>query len=408
MKEPKVNCPRILVVDDEQAILDEYKEILCPTTGSNESQAKLEELEAKLFSKTSAKSSAAPLELVLCSQGDEAVEKVRAAVEKNEPFAVAFLDVRMPPGPNGVRTAEHIRALDPYIQIVIVTAYSDVDPVDISHRVPPADKLLYLQKPFHPHEIQQFATALSAKWLAEKQLQAKNAELAKSNKQLRREITEHKQTENRRQLLSHALESTLDSVYITNIEGHIIFVNKALCQQYGYEESEIVGKSSGILWLGESESANTKSVFQTRRSQGIYENGFYHKRKDNSLFPVSLSRTIIKDSAGNPVAVVGVARDIWKRVLREHELRTANLKLEQQKQLREQMITVASEELEAPLADLRNVVCDAKTGALGQIGPELKQKLESAEDDIRELTRIIGNFCNTQKIATDKIQVGVD
>ena len=145
--------PRILVVDDEQTILDEFREILCPDTNSDAPAKELEELSAKLFPDGRPGPAITSFDVVLCRQGDEAVETVSKAIEQDQPFAAVFLDVRMPPGPDGVWTAEQIRKLDANIQVVIVTAYSDVDPWDIGQRVAPADKLLYVQKPFHPHEI---------------------------------------------------------------------------------------------------------------------------------------------------------------------------------------------------------------------------------------------------------------
>jgi diguanylate cyclase (GGDEF)-like protein len=92
------------------------------------------------------------------------VTAVREALTAEEPFAVAFLDMRMPPGPDGVWAASRIRELDPAIEIVVCTAYSDVDPRDIGGLVPPEEKLSYLQKPFHPHEIRQMTISLASKW----------------------------------------------------------------------------------------------------------------------------------------------------------------------------------------------------------------------------------------------------
>jgi len=85
----------------------------------------------------------------------------------DDPFAVVFLDMRMPPGPDGVWAAARIRELDPAVEIVICTAYSDVDPRDIGGMVPPEEKLSYLQKPFHPHEIRQMTISLASKWRSE-------------------------------------------------------------------------------------------------------------------------------------------------------------------------------------------------------------------------------------------------
>lgn len=395
MKELKLYNPRILVVDDEQAILDEFQEVLCPTIDSGEPELKMEDSGGKLFSKTSPSFSVISFDLALCHQGDEAVEKVRASIEENEPFAAVFLDVRMPPGPDGVWTAEHIRTLDPYVQIVIVTAYSDVDPLDISHRVPPADKLLYIQKPFHPHEIRQFASALGAKWFAEKQLLKQAADLARSNEQLRREIAEHKRTEEKRQLLSHAIMSTDDSVYIADMEDKIIFVNRAFCETYGYKEEEVIGQSSNILWKGNSPSSDTRNSYQAVSG---WEVGFYHARKDGSEFPVSLSKSAVTDEDGNEIALVGVARDISERMQVEDELRTENL-------LKSRLAIMVSEGLRTLLATFRRIIYDAMTGALGEISPKLRETLKLADRNADRAIRIISDFHDTSKIDANKTEL---
>lgn len=179
---PDTGPIRILVVDDDLQILMLYKKTLCP------------EPRADTF------------DLTLCQQAEEAVEAVRKAVESENPFAVAFLDVRMPPGPDGVWVAEQIRALDPYTEIVMVTGYSDTTPDEIAGRVPPTDKLLYLQKPFHNHEIHHFASALGSKWRGEIELrkiysnlegliEQRNRDLIKLNEQLRNDITKRENAE---------------------------------------------------------------------------------------------------------------------------------------------------------------------------------------------------------------------
>jgi PAS domain S-box-containing protein len=137
----------------------------------------------------------------------------------------------------------------------------------------------------------------------------------------------YKKTKERAELLSGAIMSTSDSVYITDMTDRIVFVNRAFCDTYGYEEQEVIGESSSILWIGQSESRHTRSVFRTEAVGDSWKVGFYHKRKDGSMFPVSLSRSIIKDSNGNSVAVVGVARDISELTLIEDQIDTLNRKL---------------------------------------------------------------------------------
>ena len=182
MTVPEPNSIRILAVDDEPSVLMLYQETLRPE--SNPSH----------------------FDLTLCTQAGQAVEAVQVAVAESKPFTVAFLDVRMPPGPDGVWLAEQIRALDPYTEIVMVTGYSDTKPDEIASRVPPADKLLYLQKPFHNHEIQHFAASLSTKWLGERELrkirdhlegriERRTVELVRLNEQLTQDITRRESAE---------------------------------------------------------------------------------------------------------------------------------------------------------------------------------------------------------------------
>ena len=131
-----------------------------------------------------------------CQQGDEAICEVQKALENEQPFAVAFIDVQMPPGPDGVATAEQIRKLDPNIQIVIITGHSDFDVCEISERIPPEDKLLFLQKPVHSQEITQFALALTAKWQSDHLLRKQNETLIELNQSLKENADLRKQLEN--------------------------------------------------------------------------------------------------------------------------------------------------------------------------------------------------------------------
>ena len=169
------NTVRVLVVDDEPDIRDAYRQILLETDVSQDI-AGFRELRARLFAKTpaapqaQAQARAASFDPVFCEQAEAAVTAVQEALALQQPFAVVFLDMRMPPGRDGVWAATKIREIDPAIEIVICTAYSDVDPCEIGGIVPPEDKLSYLQKPFHPHEVRQMAIALGSKWRAERRI----------------------------------------------------------------------------------------------------------------------------------------------------------------------------------------------------------------------------------------------
>ena len=167
---------RVLVVDDEAEVRDAYRQILLEQELTQE-MVGFRELRSRLFNRKNAADTArqrsparAGFEPSFCDGAEAAVTAVKEALARNEPYAVVFLDMRMPPGPDGAWAATKIRELDPAVEIVVCTAYSDVDPCEIGGLAPPEDKLSYLQKPFHPHEIRQLAIALSSKWRAERRI----------------------------------------------------------------------------------------------------------------------------------------------------------------------------------------------------------------------------------------------
>ena len=179
---------RILVVDDEESVRGAFRDCLATAIGASDA------LGDELFG-AGAKTEREQVnfDLTLTSQGADAVDAVRRSLVAGEPYSVAFLDMRMPPGIDGAETARRIRALDPLINLVLVTGYSDVDIGEVATQVLPADKLFFIAKPFQVNEIRQQAAALSARWSAESDmiqaLRQRNVELqaAVSNAQAARE-----------------------------------------------------------------------------------------------------------------------------------------------------------------------------------------------------------------------------
>ncbi len=160
----------------------------------------------------------------------------------------------------------------------------------------------------------------------------------------------HRKTEEKVQLLSGAVMSTDDSVHITDMEGKIIFVNRAFCETYGYTEEEIIGKSCDLLWMGSGRGDNTENVFQAASGGSSWAAGFYHKRKDRTIFPVSLSQSKITDAKGNDVAFVGIARDISELIFVENELRTENMELSKRRRQNSELAYTALDAVNRALA----------------------------------------------------------
>jgi signal transduction histidine kinase len=151
---------RILVIDDNHAIHDDFRKILC---GGQNGDA-LAEQEAELFGEPSAKACAARFQIDSAMQGREGLERVERAVAAGEPYAMAFVDVRMPPGWDGIETTAKIWEVSPDLQVVICTAYSDYSWDDMIAKVGQSDRLVILKKPFDNVEVLQLANAMTAKW----------------------------------------------------------------------------------------------------------------------------------------------------------------------------------------------------------------------------------------------------
>jgi diguanylate cyclase (GGDEF)-like protein len=180
-----------LLVDDNHSIHEDFQKILGVTAGENA----LNEARSALFGDTSNCMEAEQFELDCVDQGQHALARVQMALKAGRPYAVAFVDMRMPPGWDGLETIERLWEEDPMMQIVICTAYSDQPWDEIRRRVGRNDKLLILQKPFTSVQVLQLAAALSQKWnlayKVEGQLKELNAlvearttELQRANDQL--------------------------------------------------------------------------------------------------------------------------------------------------------------------------------------------------------------------------------
>jgi len=156
----------ILVIDDEASVREAYR-LLFAEHSAQQSGSRAETLAEELFGSAASSMIAPPTftaEVAFASQGLEGVERVAAALQTGTPYKVAFIDIRMPPGIDGKETARRIRALDPDINIVIVSAWTDHSVTDIAAVAGPPDKIFYICKPFEAEEVRHMARALIERW----------------------------------------------------------------------------------------------------------------------------------------------------------------------------------------------------------------------------------------------------
>ncbi len=190
---PLLISRRVLVVDDNAAIHEDFRKIL---GGNTESSAELLAAERLLLGEAAPGVARPAFEIDTALQGQEGVARVRHALEEERPYAMAFIDMRMPPGWDGLETILRLWELDPHVQVVICSAHSDYDWTEVVARLDHSDKLLVIKKPFEPIEVLQCANALTRKWDNERTLrrqvehlervvEARTQGLEAANKQLR-------------------------------------------------------------------------------------------------------------------------------------------------------------------------------------------------------------------------------
>jgi CheY-like chemotaxis protein len=161
---------RILVIDDNPAIHEDFRKIFCSST---ESEDALSVAEAALFDEPSGQTMRHEFQIDSAYQGQEGLALVQQARTEDNPYAMAFVDVRMPPGWDGIETTAKIWEEDPDLQIVICTAYSDYSWDEMVARLPKSDQLLILKKPFDTVEVLQMGHALTEKWRLQKAVKFK-------------------------------------------------------------------------------------------------------------------------------------------------------------------------------------------------------------------------------------------
>ena len=178
--------------------------------------------------------------------GEQACEIVKASKESNRPIAVGFIDVRMPPGIDGIEAIHQIRQMDKNIELVIMTAYTDRPLPEIIHDMELLHKLLYIRKPFVQEEIQQLALSLVEKWNIDVEKRKAEQELIKSQQQL---IISHKRLET-------LLDSMGDAIGMFDVDGHLVFANQWYEELFELTESELKQMAPNAL------KARVKARFQ--------------------------------------------------------------------------------------------------------------------------------------------------
>jgi CheY-like chemotaxis protein len=174
---------RVLIVDDTRAIHDDLRKVLGCSQGETPVAA-FDMMDAELFG--SAPPQPSPLRVSCDSayQGEEAIGMLQRGIAAAQPYAVAIVDMRMPPGWDGIETIGQLWRVDPELQVIVCTAHSDLSWTEIIHALGKRENLLLLKKPFAPGEVSQSMIALTQNWSLKQKLAMHMTEAQRMSQQL--------------------------------------------------------------------------------------------------------------------------------------------------------------------------------------------------------------------------------
>ena len=345
----RIENRRLLIIDDNPAIHEDFRKILIPAeVPANASGVEADE--AAIFGDAPAAiSQGVVFEVDYASQGQEGLDLIQQALAEKRPYTMAFVDVRMPPGWDGIETTRQIWAVCPDLQIVICTAYSDYSWSDMQEQIKPRDRLLILKKPFDTVEVLQLANALTEKWRLQQEfkwlmndletrVQLRTQELESSMEEavrsremerrscesLRHEMAERGRLEQRFREQAALLDKTTDAIVVSDLEHRITYWNKGAEKIYGWTTEEVIGRRASELLYREVtpfETAVTSIV-----KLGEWTGELQQINNAGGTLLVEARWTLLHNSAGQPQGILAINTDITeKKKLEQQFLRAQRM-----------------------------------------------------------------------------------
>ncbi|MGA2113471.1 MAG: response regulator [Bryobacteraceae bacterium] len=391
MKPPTETEPnrRILVIDDNRAIHADLRRILI---GDQVDRSDLESDEEFLFNESPV--AATLFEIDSAYQGDEGLALLGKSITENRPYAMAFVDVRMPPGWDGVETIGRLWQIYPDLQVVICTAYSDYSWTDIMRHLGDSDNLLILKKPFDNIEVVQLAHALTNKWLVSRQASARMEDLdrmvARRTEQLRKA----------EEAFRVVFEASPIAIALSDMAGRYLDVNRACERMFGLAKDHIVGKDPVELgWLDSRESLHEfgrrLASFGCVDAQELAYTNPELGRRTGLLW----LRAVTIDHSPN---VLGFYLDITDRKRIEEDLRLARIGAEAAAKAKSDFLSNMSHEIRTPLHGVLGLSALLAEGDMPEDAHSMLRLIRSSGET---LAKILDDVLDFSKIESGKLEL---
>ncbi|MBU3915644.1 response regulator, partial [bacterium] len=292
-------------------------------------------------------------------QGKEGVAKIEKACKEAKPYALAFVDMRMPPGWDGLITIERAWKIDPDLQVVICTAHADYSWNQIIERLKNTNNLLILKKPFENIEVKQLARSLTEKWRLISNLNDQTRKLKSSQENL-----------------AITLNSIADAVIATTPDGKIIRMNPAAEDLTGWSEIDALQSDiSVVLNLQNVDKKNyvrelTRYVLTHDKTIALSDQVVLATRK-GIKFNIAGSFAPMKDADGITAGMVIVFRDMTAEKKAEEVIKELNRTLEQRVRDRTASLEAANFELKKA-KEIADAATIAKSNFLANMSHEIR------------------------------------
>ncbi len=305
---------KILVIDDMKSIHDDYRCVLTSSSSSTSADSLVADI---LGRKTPEESKNPNFDVDYATQGEEGLKMVEKALAEEKPYALAFVDVRMPPGWDGIETIKHIWQVDPAIQMTIVTAYSDYRLEHIHQELGVTDQLLVLKKPFESIEILQIASALTNKWDLILKVKEQEQLLIKNNIKIKAQ----------KDFLGELINLAPTIILLLQVDGTIEFINLYTETLTGYSLDEVKDKEWFEIFLSKEDRIKARELFlKSIDDVQIMSNIYPIIDKDGQEILVEWDYEIQKDNNGKIIGILAIGQDVTERCRVEQALKESEAK----------------------------------------------------------------------------------